>query len=572
MRAWRVCGWVFVGALAGVVLGSLTPSLWAQSQDGPTGRMQLLGRHPNHSAALVNHAGELSVNCSTGCAGGSNTPVNQSGVWTVQAAHLAGVPSVSQGTTWSTLAHAQQSGTWTIQAAHQGGTPWTISHISSVVHLGGFIGLRDGLCATCWAIVDHTGALKTSATSTTDNVNVFHQSTVRHISSVTHVVIQQTQDAGASHLNVAPVYQAGTWTTQPGNTPNTTAWLMNMQHNSSVLHVAIRQGTGTGADHLLVAPVYQAGTWNTGILGRPNVGLGVLVTHTGQLGVTCFTNAGVAESCAGSGGSSDSVNVFHQSTIRHVSSITHVAGSLRLMSGTANDQLAVINHSGSLSITCMTASGVAESCGGGALPTAAALSDTLGNPTTPMIGAALLGTNAAGTTWIRVRVDSNGRIQVTDGGGIPMAVNVTQIGAAGISQGEGASTSGTQRVVLANNMAGIRIEHVSSVMHVVAGTTGKDLRTASFSLTATGTVVSAITGLRIRVYAVKLVASAAISVNFRDGGATNLEGAQALAINGGFVENINPPAFLFQTTAGNSLDLVISGVGTAAGRVSYFAE
>ena len=116
------------------------------------------------------------------------------------------------------------------------------------------------------------------------------------------------------------------------------------------------------------------------------------------------------------------------------------------------------------------------------------------------------------------------------------------------------------------------IAHVSSVTHVVAGTTGKNLQTASFSLTATGTVVTAISGLRIRVYAVKLVASAAISVNFRDGGATNLEGAQSLASNGGFVETINPPAFLFQTTAGNSLDLVISGAGTAAGRVSYFAE
>lgn len=107
---------------------------------------------------------------------------------------------------------------------------------------------------------------------------------------------------------------------------------------------------------------------------------------------------------------------------------------------------------------------------------------------------------------------------------------------------------------------------------VTDGGSGKTLKTASFSLTATGTVVSAVTGKRIKVYAVKLVVSAAISVNWRDGASTNLEGAQALAANGGYTESVNPPAFLFATTPGNSLDLVISGSGTAAGRVSYWDD
>lgn len=98
----------------------------------------------------------------------------------------------------------------------------------------------------------------------------------------------------------------------------------------------------------------------------------------------------------------------------------------------------------------------------------------------------------------------------------------------------------------------------------------KDLKTASFSLTATGSIVSAVTGKRIKVYAVRLVVSAAISVNFRSGAATALEGAQPLAANGGFVEAITPPDYLFATAAGQSLDLVITGAGTAAGRVSYW--
>ena len=101
---------------------------------------------------------------------------------------------------------------------------------------------------------------------------------------------------------------------------------------------------------------------------------------------------------------------------------------------------------------------------------------------------------------------------------------------------------------------------------------GKTLKVASISLSATGTVVPAVASRRIKVYASKFVCSAALSVNWRDGGSLNLEGAQAYAINGGAAETVNPPAFLFQTTAGNSLDMVITGVGSVGGRVSYFDD
>lgn len=101
---------------------------------------------------------------------------------------------------------------------------------------------------------------------------------------------------------------------------------------------------------------------------------------------------------------------------------------------------------------------------------------------------------------------------------------------------------------------------------------GKTLKSAVINLGATGTVINAVSTKRIKVFAVKLVVSAAVSVSFRDGASTGLEGAQPLAANGGFVESVNPPAFLFGTTAGNSLDLVISGAGTVVGRVSYWDD
>lgn len=104
------------------------------------------------------------------------------------------------------------------------------------------------------------------------------------------------------------------------------------------------------------------------------------------------------------------------------------------------------------------------------------------------------------------------------------------------------------------------------------GGSGKTLRTAKFSLTATGQVIAAVTGKRLKVYAVKLVVSAAISVKWRNGATTDLEDLQPYAANGGYTESVNPPAFLFATSAGNRLDLVISGTGTAAGRVSYWDD
>lgn len=97
------------------------------------------------------------------------------------------------------------------------------------------------------------------------------------------------------------------------------------------------------------------------------------------------------------------------------------------------------------------------------------------------------------------------------------------------------------------------------------------LLTASFSTNATTSVVAAVANKRIKVYAVSLVCNAATNVNWRDGASTALEGAQAVAANGGYEQVIDPPSFLFATTAGNSLDLVVSGGGTAAGRVSYWA-
>lgn len=98
------------------------------------------------------------------------------------------------------------------------------------------------------------------------------------------------------------------------------------------------------------------------------------------------------------------------------------------------------------------------------------------------------------------------------------------------------------------------------------------LKSVAFSLNTTGAVITAVAGKALKIFAVKCIVSAAISINFRNGASTNIEEAMPLAANGGYVESVTPPNFLFQTSQGNGLDLVISGTGTASGRVSYWDD
>ena len=93
---------------------------------------------------------------------------------------------------------------------------------------------------------------------------------------------------------------------------------------------------------------------------------------------------------------------------------------------------------------------------------------------------------------------------------------------------------------------------------------------AAFSVTGSGTIVAAVEGKRIKVFALAYISGGVASFNFRDGASTPIEGAFAHAANSGRVEVVRPPAFLFGTTAGNSLDVDYSGAGTVAGRISYW--
>jgi hypothetical protein len=119
------------------------------------------------------------------------------------------------------------------------------------------------------------------------------------------------------------------------------------------------------------------------------------------------------------------------------------------------------------------------------LPTAAALADAAGNPTTPTVGAANLLFN--GTTWDRSRGDTANGLDVdvtrlpalvagsADIGG----VNLTKVAGTATATGSGVLGAGTQRVVLATDQPAVAIApqkgSTATVTQVACSTTSAQL-------------------------------------------------------------------------------------------------
>lgn len=190
------------------------------------------------------------------------------------------------------------------------------------------------------------------------------------------------------------------------------------------------------------------------------------------------------------------------------------------------------------------------------LPAAAALADGAANPTTPMVGASTLAFN--GTSWDRVRGDTTNGLDV-DVTRVQGNVTVVQATAANLNATVTGTVNATQ----------------SGTWTVVDGGAGKTLKRAVVSLTATGTVIAAVSGRRLKVYQYAIQSrNDGMTARFRDGTAgSNLGLEWSLNTREGVSSGpVNPPAFLFATTAGNSLDAVLSGTGTVWIEVSYWDD
>lgn len=94
---------------------------------------------------------------------------------------------------------------------------------------------------------------------------------------------------------------------------------------------------------------------------------------------------------------------------------------------------------------------------------------------------------------------------------------------------------------------------------------------ASIAASASGsnTLVAAVASKKIRVLAAVLVATAAVTAQFKSAAAgSNLTGAMAVAANGTVTLPFNPEGW-FETTAGELLNLVLGGAIAVTGCLTY---
>jgi hypothetical protein len=100
---------------------------------------------------------------------------------------------------------------------------------------------------------------------------------------------------------------------------------------------------------------------------------------------------------------------------------------------------------------------------------------------------------------------------------------------------------------------------------------GVDLLVKTAKLNATGsaqTVVSAVTGKKIRVVALVLTMSAAGTVLWKSSTTSTIQDAMPFAANGGMDANRMPHGFLFETVATEDLKVTVSA-GTCTGLLNY---
>lgn len=83
------------------------------------------------------------------------------------------------------------------------------------------------------------------------------------------------------------------------------------------------------------------------------------------------------------------------------------------------------------------------------------------------------------------------------------------------------------------------------------------------------TIVTAVTGKKIRVHALFMVAAGAVNARFESGtNGTALTGQMNLTTNSGFVLDYNPLGW-FETTAAVLLNLELSGATSVDGSLTY---
>lgn len=98
------------------------------------------------------------------------------------------------------------------------------------------------------------------------------------------------------------------------------------------------------------------------------------------------------------------------------------------------------------------------------------------------------------------------------------------------------------------------------------------IETLSDAASGDNTIVALVSGKRIKVYAVVLIARGTVNVTFKSGASTSLTGAMQFQAREGFTVAVAPPAFVLATAAGEAFVMNLSAAVQVDGWVAYWDD
>ena len=327
--------------------------------------------------------------------------------------------------------------------------------------------------------------------------------------------------------------QSGTWTVQPGNTANTTAWKVDNSAVTQPVSGTFWQATQPVSSTTLATAAKQpalgtAGTSASDVISVQGIASGTALPVSGT-----FWQTTQPTSIADGGDVTLGAKTDAKSTATDATSITVMQVLKQISASSQAPPSTAVTNAGTFAVQA----------------TLQTQTDTV------MVG----------------------------------GVNVKEINGVAPLMGNGASGTGAQRVSIANDSTGIlalttSVAEIGNVKNsgtfAVQAGHGKTCKTITGAASATFTAVAAVASKRIKVYSLSMTmtSTTAVTITFKDGAAgtaiaTYLMQAPAANSVFGIVEpGVTIPGFIFATTAATLLEMSFSAAVSVTYNLRYFDD
>lgn len=374
------------------------------------------------------------------------------------------IPVSLTSTTITGTVAATQSGTWTVQPGNTANsTPWLVTGSGTAgTAATGVLTIQGIASMTKLLVTPDSVALPANQSVNISQINAVTPLMGNGVTGTGSLRVTVASDNTAFTVNAA---QSGTWTVQPGNTANSTAWLVtgtggtfpvtatnlstNVAQINAVTPLMGNGVTGTGSLRVTIASDNTAFTVNAAQSGTWNIGTVTTVTNLAQMnGAALLMGNGVT------GTGSQRVTIASDNTAFAVNATltaetTKVIGVVRNL-GNAG---AILDFAGQ----------------NAASPANAWLTGCQFN-TTPIT---ITSTNAS-----PLQCDNAGKMLVNTGTvtvtATNLSENIAQVNGQTVGAGAGATTTGTLRTTLASDSPGIVTLGANTVANSIPITVATD--------------------------------------------------------------------------------------------------